>query len=73
MARGRKMSMESIEEKIKKQKLQLEKSKDRYEADKEKLAGLIKLRNELQSNGIVEALAKSDKTYEQIITFIQGK
>ena len=45
MARGRKISMESIEEKIKKQKLQLEKSKDRYEADKEKLAGLIKLRN----------------------------
>ena len=47
MARGRKMSMGSIEEKIAKQKLQLEKSKEKYEADKGKLAELIKLRNEL--------------------------
>ena len=50
MARGRKMSMDSIEEKIAKQKLQLEKSKEKYEADKGKLAELIKLRNELQTN-----------------------
>ena len=49
LTRGRKMSMGSIEEKIAKQKLQLEKSKEKYEADKGKLAELIKLRNELQT------------------------
>ena len=44
MARGRKMSMDSIEEKIAKQKLQLEKAKEKYEADKSKLAELISKR-----------------------------
>ena len=72
MARGRKVSMDSIEEKISKQKLQLEKSKEKYEDDKSKLADLIKLRNELRTNEIVEALGKSDKSYEEIMAFIKG-
>ena len=70
MARGRKMSMGSIEEKIAKQKLQLEKSKEKYE--KGKLAELIKLRNELQTNEIVNALAGSKRSYTEIMAFIQG-
>ena len=72
MARGRKMSMGSIEEKIAKQKLQLAKSKEKYEADKGKLAELIKLRNELQTNEIVNALAGSKRSYTEIMAFIQG-
>ncbi len=73
MARGRKASLESIETKIEKKKLQLEKSREKYEADKEMLAELIRLRNEIRKGEIFEAIEKSDRSYEEIMTFIKGK
>lgn len=72
MARGRKTSMQSIEAKIEKQKQQLEKSRERYEADKAELADLIKLRNELRAGEVVEAMTKSSRSYEEIMAFING-
>ena len=60
MARGkRKMTAEVIEKKIDEQKAVLEKAKLKYEAEKETLADLIKLRNEMQKEELMEAVLKS--------------
>ena len=46
MARGRrKVNTDTLDAKIEQQKAALEKAKAKYEAEKEKLAELIKLRN----------------------------
>ena len=72
MAKGRKTTIESIEAKIEKKKLQLERSKARYEADKEALADLIKIRNEIRKGEIFDAIEISGRTYEEIMAFISG-
>ena len=60
MARGRKkVSTESLDEKIELQKATLEKAKAKYEAEKETLAELVKLRNEMRKEEIMEAVIKS--------------
>ena len=73
MARGRKSSSVSLDEKISKQKELLEKSKTKYEADKAELAELIKLRNNLRKEELMDAVIKSDKSYEEILAFLRKK
>ena len=71
MARGkRKMTAEVIEKKIDEQKAVLEKAKLKYEAEKETLADLIKLRNEMQKEELMEAVLKSEHSYAEIMAFI---
>lgn len=73
MARGRrKVTTESLDMKIEQQKEVLEKAKVKYEAEKEELAKLIKLRNEMRKEELMEAVIKSDRTYEEILVFIKG-
>lgn len=73
MARGRrKVSTESLDMKIEQQKEVLEKAKVKYEAEKEELTRLIKLRNEMRKEEVMEAVIKSKRTYEEILTFIKG-
>ena len=73
MARGRrKVSTESLDMKIEQQKEVLEKAKVKYEAEKEELTRLIKLRNEMRNEELMEAVIKSKRTYEEILTFIKG-
>ena len=73
MARGkRKMTAKVIEKKIDEQKAVLEKAKIKYEAEKETLAGLIKLRNEMQKEELMEAVLKSEHSYAEIMAFIKG-
>lgn len=73
MARGRrKVTTESLDMKIEQQKEVLEKAKVKYEAEKEELAKLIKLRNEMRKEELMEAVIKSDRTYEEILAFIKG-
>lgn len=73
MARGkRKMTAKVIEKKIDEQKTVLEKAKIKYEAEKETLAGLIKLRNEMQKEELMEAVLKSEHSYAEIMAFIKG-
>ena len=73
MARGRKkVSTESLDRKIEQQKEVLEKAKARYEAEKEALAVLEKLRNEMRKEELMEAVIKSDHSYEEILAFIRG-
>ncbi len=74
MARGkRKMTTQVIEKKIEEQKAVLEKAKLKYEAEKETLADLIKLRNEMQKEELMEAVLKSEHSYAEIMAFIKGK
>lgn len=71
MARGRKkVSTESLDIKIEQQKEVLEKA--RYEAEKETLAELVKLRNEMRKEELMEAVIKSAHSYEEILAFIKG-
>ena len=72
MARGRKLSLNMLEEKIEAQKIVLEKSKLKYEKDKEELAMLIQKRNELRQDELMKAVALSDRSYEEIMNFING-
>ena len=72
MARGkRKMTTEAINKKIDEQKAVLGKAKLKYEAEKETLADLIKLRNEMQREELMEAVLKSEHSYEEIMAFIK--
>lgn len=64
--------IKSLDEKIEKQQEILTKSKERYEKDKAELAQLLKVRNELQKNQLMDAIVKSDKTFEEIMAFING-
>lgn len=73
MARGRKkVSTESLDMKIEQQKEVLEKAKARYETEKEALAELVKLRNEMRKEELMEAVIKSEHSYEEILAFIKG-
>ena len=73
MARGRrKVNTETLDTKIEQQKAVLEKAKAKYEAEKETLADLIKLRNEMRKEELMEAVIKSDHSYAEIMAFIKG-
>lgn len=73
MARtGRKMTIESIETKIEKQREALRKSKAKYEEDKAELFRLEKMREELQTQELVEAISKSKRSYQDILAYING-
>lgn len=73
MPRGkRKVRTESLDAKIEQQKEILEKAKEKYEEEKEKLADLIKLRNEMRKEELMEAVIKSEHTYAEIMAFIKG-
>jgi hypothetical protein len=73
MARGRrKVSIDSLDVKIEQQKAVMEKAKLKYEAEKEALAELIKLRNELRKDELMAAVIKSERSYEEIMAFIKG-
>lgn len=74
MARGRrKVNTETLDAKIEQQKAALEKAKVKYEAEKETLAELIKLRNEMRKEELMEAVIKSNHSYTEIMAFIKGE
>ena len=73
MARGRRrVSTESLDMKIEQQKKVLDKAKAKYEAEKESLAELVNLRNEMRKEELMEAVIKSEHSYEEILAFISG-
>lgn len=73
MARGRKVSTESLDAKIEQQKTALEKAKMKYESEKETLTELIKLRNEIRKDELMDAVIKSKHSYMEIMAFIKGE
>ena len=73
MARGRrKVNTDTLDAKIEQQKAVLEKAKAKYETEKETLAELIKLRNEIREEELMEAVIKSEHTYAEIMAFIKS-
>lgn len=70
--RRRKENTETLDTKIEQQKAVLEMAKAKYEAEKETLADLIKLRNEMRKEELMEAVIKSDHSYAEIMAFIKG-
>ena len=73
MARGRrKVNTDTLDAKIEQQKVALERAKAKYEAEKETLAELIKLRNEMRKEELMDAVIKSNHSYAEIMAFIKG-
>lgn len=73
MARGkRRVTTEALDAKIEQQKAVLEKAKAKYEAEKETLTELIKLRNEMRKEEAMEAIIKSEHSYAEIMAYIKG-
>ena len=74
MARaGRKITTASLEAKIEKQKELLAKSQARYEADKTELLRLVKLRDSMQTEELMDAIAKSKYSVSDVIKMVKGK
>ena len=67
------VSTDKLDAKIEQQKEALEKAKARYEAGKEALAELVKMRNELRKEELMKAVINSDKSYEEILAFVRGE
>ena len=67
------VTTEKLDGKIEQQKETLEKAKARYEAEKDALAELVKMRNELRKEELMDAVINSDRSYEEILAFVQGK
>ena len=73
MARGRrKVTTTSLDDKIELQKTVLEKAKIKYEKEKETMAQLVKLRNEMRKEELMDAVIKSKRSYSEIMAFIKG-
>ena len=73
MARGRrKVNTDTLDTRIEQQKDVMEKAKAKYEAEKETLAELIKLRNEMRKEELMEAVIKSKRSYAEIMAFIKS-
>ena len=73
MARGRrKVNTDTLDAKIEQQKASLEKAKAKYEAEKEALAELIKIRNEMRKEELMEAVIKSERSYAEIMASIKS-
>lgn len=68
----RRANTATLDAKIEQQKVALEKVKAKYEAEKETLAELIKLRNEMRKEELMEAVIKSDHSYAEIMAFIKS-
>ena len=47
-------------------------AKAKYETEKSALAELEKLRNEMRKQELMEAVIKSDRSYDEILAFIKG-
>ena len=69
---GRKISIASIETKIDKQREVLQRSKAKYEEDKAELYRLEKIREDLQTKELIEAISKSKRSYKDILAYING-
>ncbi|MDD7389179.1 MAG: ErpK protein [Lachnospiraceae bacterium] len=71
MARG--ISKESLEQKIEKMEKAISRNREQYEKLTAELEELHKKQKALQSEELLKAIADSDRSFEEIMNFIQGK
>lgn len=62
----------SIDDKIEQQKLVVSKYKDKYDAAVEELEKLMRKRDELRNKELLTAISTSNRSYEEIMEFLQG-
>lgn len=60
----------SIDDKIEQQKLVVSKAKDKYEAEVEQLNQLMKKRDELHNKELLQAIERSNRSFEEIMDFL---
>jgi hypothetical protein len=63
----------SIDDKIEQQKQAVFKAKDRYEAAVAELEALMKKRDEIRNKELIEAITNSNRSYEEIMAFLNGE
>lgn len=63
----------SIDEKIKKQKEVVSLIKDKYDSALDELSNLMKKKQELQGKELLNAFINSNKSLDEILTFMNGK
>ena len=54
------------------QKEVVSKAKDRYENELDKLEKLVQKRDELRSKELMEAFARSERSFEEVMRFLSG-
>ena len=62
----------SIDDKINEQKQIVSKAKTKYEAELATLNDLLKKRDEIRNKQILEAIASSERSFDDIMDFIKG-
>ena len=69
---ARSISKEVLEQKIEKVEQSISRNREQYENLTTELEKLHKKRKTLQSEEIMKAIAKSSRSYDEILEFIQG-
>lgn len=67
---ARMTSMDALETKIEKAQEQVSRTKKQYDAALAKLSDLLDKRDALRRNELVKAIMKSDRTYEEVLAFL---
>ena len=68
---ARTVGMDALEQKIEKAQLDVVKAKAKYDAALATLKDLMDKRDALKRDELIAAIMKSDKSYDQILQFIQ--
>jgi hypothetical protein len=68
MPRGR--STTTLDDRIRQAKEKADKAKTRYDTAIEELNVLINRKRELQNKELIDAIAKSDRSYDEIMNFL---
>ena len=63
----------TIDDRIEKQKVVVLKAKNRYDSAVEELNKLMTRRDELRSKELMKAISKSDRSYDDILAYINGE
>ncbi|MGL6199665.1 MAG: ErpK protein [Lachnospiraceae bacterium] len=63
----------TIDEKIQQQKHIISNIKDKYDAAVSQLEQLMKRRDELRNKELLDAFTSSDRSFEEIMTYLRGE
>jgi len=69
---ARRTSMEALEVKIEKAQALVSKTKKQYDAAVAALSDLLDKRDALRRDELVKAIMKSDRTYEEVLAFLNA-
>ena len=70
---ARNISKESLEQKIEKIEKTISRNREQYDKLTAELEELHKKQKAIQSEELLKAISESEKSYEEILNFIQGK